>query len=127
VDAAATDYPSGVIGNWMMAVTANSQNAELATKLLEYLTSAETQMAAADSGAVPTRVSVFTDAELSAKYPFYATLLDATEQSRVRPRTPLWSEIENVFGIELSNAISNTKSVEQALADSQTAIEGIMK
>ena len=127
VDAAATDYPSGVIGNWMMAVTANSQNPELATKLLEYLTSAETQIAAADSGAVPTRVSVFTDAELSAKYPFYATLLDATEQSRVRPRTPLWSEIENVFGIELSNAISNTKSVEQALADSQTAIEGIMK
>ena len=127
VDAAATDYPSGVIGNWMMAVTANSQNPELATKLLEYLTSADTQKAAADSGAVPTRVSVFTDAELSAKYPFYATLLDATEQSRVRPRTPLWSEIENVFGIELSNAISNTKNVEQALADSQTAIEGIMK
>ena len=127
VNAAATDYPSVVIGNWMMSVTANSQNPELATKLLEYLTSAETQKAAADSGAVPTRVSVFTDAELSAKYPFYATLLDATEQSRVRPRTPLWSEIENVFGIELSNAISNTKSVEQALADSQTAIEGIMK
>lgn len=127
VDAAATDNASGVIGNWMMAVTANSQNPELAMQLLEYLTSADTQKAAADSGAVPTRISVFTDSELSAKYPFYATLLDATEKSRVRPRTPLWSEIENVFGIELSNAISNTKSVEQALADSQTAIEGIMK
>ncbi len=127
MDASSKDNASGVIGNWMMAVTANSQNPELAVKLLEYLTSAETQMAAASSGAVPTRTSVFTDSELSAMYPFYATLLDATEQSRVRPRTPLWSEIENVFGIELSNAISGTKTVDQALADSKVAIEGMMK
>jgi len=127
VDATSNDNASGVIGNWMMAVTANSQNPELAVELLKYLTSAETQMAAADSGAVPTRTSVFTDSELSALYPFYGTLLDATEQSRVRPRTPLWSEIENVFGIELSNAISGTKTVDQALADSKVAIEAMMK
>ncbi len=127
ISAASEDRATGVIGNWMMAVTANSQNKELAMKLLVYLTSAETQKAAADNGAVPTRTSVFTDAELSAKYPYYATLLTATEQSRVRPRTPLWSDIENAYGIELSNAISGTKTIDQALADAKTAIEDLMK
>lgn len=125
VDASAQDLPSGVIGNWMMGVTANTQNKDLAMKLLQYLTSADTQKAAADVGAVPTRTSVFNDTELAAKFPFYATLLDATENSRVRPRTPRWSDIENAYGIELSNAITGTKSVDQALADAKAAIEKI--
>lgn len=123
----APEYASGVIGNWMMGVPANTQHPDLAVKLLKYLTSAETQMAAASVGAVPTRVSVFNDAELSEKYPFYATLLNATEASRARPRTPKWGDIENVFGIELSNAISGIKSVDQALADAKLAIEDIVK
>lgn len=127
INAADTDKASGVIGNWMMAVTANSQNPELAMKLLQYLTSYEVQTAAADTGAVPTRVSVFEDADLAARYPYYATLYKATELSRVRPRTPLWSQIENVYGIELSNALSGTKTVDQALADAKVAIEAIVK
>jgi len=121
------EYPSGVIGNWLMGIPANTQNTELAIKLLTYLTSAATQKAAASVGAVPTRVSVFTDAELSQKYPFYATLLAATEQSVERPRTPKWGDIENVFGIELSNAITGIKTVDQALADAKVAIENAIK
>lgn len=126
VSAASSDNASGVIGNWMMAVTANSGNKELAQELLVYLTSAETQKSAADKGAVPTRTSVFEDQELAAQYPFYSTLLEGTQMSRVRPRTPLWSEIENVYGIELSNAISGTKDIDTALADAKAAIEKVI-
>lgn len=127
VSASSAANQSGVIGNWMMAVTANTTHPELAMKLLEHLTSAETQKAAADSGAVPTRTSVFTDADLVAKYPYYTTLLEATEESKIRPRTPLWSEVENVYGIELSNALSGTKSVDDALAAAKVAIEQVMQ
>lgn len=127
VSASSATNRAGVIGNWMMAVTANSTHPDLAVKLLEYLTSAETQKAAADAGAVPTRTSVFTDTDLVAKYPYYTTLLEATQESNIRPRTPLWSEVENVYGIELSNALSGTKSVDQALADAKTAIEQVMQ
>lgn len=127
INANDSDKASGVIGNWMMAVTANSQNSELAQALLLYLTSAEVQKAAADKGAVPTRTSVFTDAALSAKYPYYATLLEATRMSKVRPRTALWSEIENVYGTELSSAVSGRKTVDAALADAKTAIAKIVK
>lgn len=127
VDASSEEKPSGVIGNWMMGVTANSTHQELAIKLLEFLTSAETQKAAADVGAVPTRTSVFQDAELTATHPSYATLLDATENSHVRPRTPLWSQIEEAYGIELSNAITGQKDIDTALADAKAQIEKIVK
>lgn len=120
-------YSAGVIGNWLMGVTANSKNIDLSIKLLEYLTSADTQITAADAGAVPTRTSVFDNEELVAKYPYYTTLKEATEQSAVRPRTPLWSEVEQAYGIELSNALSETKTVDDALKDAKTAIEKIMK
>lgn len=125
--ASSTAYPTGMIGNWMMGVTANSTNSELAMKFLEYVTSADVQKKAAEFGGVPTRTSVFTDSELVAKYPYFATILTATENSVVRPRTPLWTDIETAYGAELSSAISGTKSVDQALADARTAIAAIMK
>lgn len=125
--ASSTAYPTGMIGNWMMGVTANSTNSELAMKFLEYVTSADVQKKAAEFGGVPTRTSVFTDSELVAKYPYFATILTATENSVVRPRTSLWTDIETAYGAELSSAISGTKSVDQALADARTAIEAIMK
>lgn len=122
-----TAYPTGMIGNWMMAVTANSGNTELAVKFLEYVTSEEVQKKAAEFGGVPTRVSVFTDGKLSAKYPYFKTILAGTENSVVRPRTPLWTDVETAYGTELSNAISGTKSIDAALTDAKAAIEGIMK
>jgi multiple sugar transport system substrate-binding protein len=120
-------YPSGMIGNWHMAVTANSANPELALAFLEYVTSADVQKKAAEFGGVPTRTSVFTDSGLLAKYPYFETILTGTENSVVRPRTPLWTDIETAYGAELSSAISGTKSIDQALADARTAIEAIMK
>lgn len=125
--AASTAYPTGMIGNWMMGVTANSGNSELAMKFLEYVTSVDVQKAAAEFGGVPTRTSVFTDSELLVKYPYFETILVSTENSVVRPRLVEWTDIETAYGTELSSAISETKSIDQALADARAAIEAIMK
>lgn len=125
--ASSTAYPTGMIGNWMMGVTANSGNSELALKFLEYVTSADVQKKAAEFGGVPTRTSVFTDSELLAKYPYFETILTCTENSVVRPRLTLWTDIETAYGTELSSAISGTKSIDKALADARAAIETIMK
>jgi len=125
--AASTAYPTGMIGNWMMGVTANSGNSELAMKFLEYVTSVDVQKAAAEFGGVPTRTSVFTDSELLVKYPYFETILVSTENSVVRPRLVEWTDIETAYGTELSSAISKTKSIDQALADARAAIEAIMK
>jgi len=45
----------------------------------------------------------------------------------VRPRMPEWSEIEAVYGAELSAAVSGAKTIDRALADARTAIERIKR
>lgn len=117
---------SGMIGNWMMAVTANSHNKELAFEFLKYATSAENQKIEAGFGGVPTRASVLTDPELVSKYPYFPTLLEATNNSVVRPRTPLWANVETALGAELSSAVSGVKTVDQTLADAAAAIKAVM-
>lgn len=122
-----TTYSTGMIGNWMMGVTNNSKHKDLSVKLLEYLTSEEVQTAAVDNGGVPTRTSVFNNQEVLTKYPYFKTVYEASVNGKVRPRTAKWSKVEEALGIELSNAISGTKSVDTALSDAKKAIEGIMK
>ena len=127
VNASSASNNTGMIGNWMMGITANSKNKDMALKFLEYVTSTEVQIKATEKGGVPTRTSVLKDNNLALKYPYFKTLLEGTENSVIRPRTPHWSDIETAYGTELSNAISGTKTVDQALADAKVAIEAIMK
>src|SRR5690606_39701614 len=58
---------TGMIGNWMMGVTANSQNKELAANFLTFITSSDTQKKLVEHGGVPTRKSVYLDSELASK------------------------------------------------------------
>ncbi|GHV94067.1 ABC transporter substrate-binding protein [Spirochaetia bacterium] len=123
----AAAHPTGMIGHWMMGVTANSTHKELALKFLQYVTSSASQKIMADNGGVPTRTSVYSDPVLAAKYSYYPTLLQATIDSVVRPRLASWSEIEAVYGAELSAAVSGAKNVDRALADAKAAIERIQR
>lgn len=127
VDGGAEKNAAGMIGNWLMGVTANSGKKELALEFLKYVTSAEAQKTEALHGGVPTRASVLTDAGLTAKYAYFPTLLEATNESVARPRTPLWGEVQTALGAELSAAISGVKSVEDALTTARMQIEMIME
>lgn len=118
---------TGMIGNWMMGVAANSQNKDLAAKFLTYITSAETQKKMVEHGGVPTRKSVYLDSELAAKYKHFPVQLEALQNSVARPRTPKWSRVEEALGAELSAAIAGTKSVEDALNAAKQSIDEIMK
>lgn len=118
---------TGMIGNWMMGVAANSGNKELAAEFLTFITSSETQKAMVEHGGVPTRKSVYLDSGLAAKYEHFPVQLEALQNSVARPRTPKWSQVEEALGAELSAAIAGTKSVEDALAGANSAINQIMQ
>ena len=94
------------IGNWLIAIPRDAKEADAAMDFLLWATSAEQMKLSAQRGNPPTRRSVFTDSQLQAKFPSYPAQLKSLENSRPRPRTPLWNEIENVFGIYLSKANS---------------------
>jgi multiple sugar transport system substrate-binding protein len=59
-------------------------------------------------------------------FPAYPVQLKSLQTSRPRPRTPLWNEIENAFGIFLSKANSGQLSAEEAMNQANVEIEKIV-
>ena len=114
------------IGNWLIAIPRESKNADAATDFLLWATSAEQMKLSAIRGNPPTRKSVFNDPQLVAKFPSYPAQLRSLESSRPRPRTPLWNEIENAFGIYLSKANSGELSAEDAMNQANAEIKKIV-
>jgi multiple sugar transport system substrate-binding protein len=114
------------IGNWLIAIPRDAKNPEAAMDFLLWATSAEQMKLSAQRGNPPTRKSVFNDPQLVAKFPSYPAQLRSLESSRPRPRTPLWNEIENAFGIYLSKANSGELSAEDAMNQANAEIEKIV-
>jgi multiple sugar transport system substrate-binding protein len=115
------------IGNWLIAIPREAKNAAAAFDFLLWATGPEQMKRSALGGNPPTRRSVFTDGELLAKFPSYPAQLRSLESSRPRPRTPLWNEIENTFGIFLSKANSGELSPEEAMNQANAEIARIIE
>lgn len=115
------------IGNWLIAIPRDAGNKEAAFDFLLWATAPEQMKRSALRGNPPTRRSVFNDAELLAKFPSYPQQLRSLESSKPRPRTPLWNEIENAFGIFLSKANSGELSPEDAMNQANAEIARIIE
>jgi multiple sugar transport system substrate-binding protein len=114
------------IGNWLISIPRASRNAEAAFEFLVWATAADQMKKSALAGNPPTRRSVFTDPELLTKFPAYPAQLRSLESSKPRPRTPLWNEIENVFGIFLSRANSGELTADDAMNQANSEIAKIV-
>ncbi|WP_085035261.1 ABC transporter substrate-binding protein [Ensifer aridi] len=124
---AGTKPGSSEIGHWTMGIMAASKNKQEAFDFMMWATSPQQIRISAERGNPPVRASVFTDPELTKqeKFRHYPVLMEAIEASTPRPRHPKWPEIENAFGIELSKAVAGTIKPEEALTNSQVAVEEI--
>lgn len=115
------------IGNWLIAIPRDAKHIEAAMDFLLWATQREQMKLSAQRGNPPTRKSLFTDPELVAKFPSYPAQLRSLESSRPRPRTPLWNEIENAFGIYLSKANSGELTAEDAMNQANAEIKRILE
>ena len=115
------------IGNWLIAIPRGSRNVDAAFDFLIWATTAEQMKKSALTGNPPTRRSVFTDPELLSKFPAYPAQLRSLETSKPRPRTPQWTEIENIFGIYLSRANSGEITAEEAMNSANDEIAKIVE
>jgi multiple sugar transport system substrate-binding protein len=114
------------IGNWLIAIPREAKDKDAAFEFLLWATTADQMKRSALRGNPPTRKSVFNDPDLVQQYSAYPTQLRSLENSRPRPRTPLWTEIENTFGIYLSKANSGELSAEDAMNQANLEIAKIV-
>ncbi len=115
------------IGNWLIAIPRDARNKDAAADFLLWAISAEQMKRSALRGNPPTRKSLFNDPELVATFPAYPAQLRSLQNSKPRPRTPFWNEIENVFGIYLSKANSGELSAEDAMNQANAEIRKILE
>jgi multiple sugar transport system substrate-binding protein len=118
-----------MIGNWLLGISASSKHKDDAFDFLMFAISRDEMVKAAEQGNSPVRPSVFEDPNLLAKpqFRFFPVLLEALRKSEPRPRQQHWAEISEGVSVELSAALSNKKTPEQALADANKRIAEIIK
>ena len=103
------------LGAWLLGVPAASKNKDRAFEFINWAAGAGPMKEATLRGNPPTRRSVFGDAQLRAKFRALPVQLQSLESARPRPRTPRWNEIENAFGIYLSQANAGTLAPDEAM------------
>jgi multiple sugar transport system substrate-binding protein len=115
------------LGSWLLGIPSGSKNKQRAVEFLFWATAGQQMRQAALRGNPPTRRSVFLDAELRARFRAFPAQLASLETARPRPRTPLWNEIENAFGIRISQANAGSLTTEEALQRANQEIEAIVQ
>lgn len=117
-----------MIGNWLVGISSESKNKDLAYEFISFASSAEQMKIAAEHGNSPVRISTFEDKELVAdpRFRHFPVLLEALNNSEARPRQPRWPEIVQALGTELSAAMTDAKTPQQAMDDANAAIDAIV-
>ena len=124
--AGAQAYNSNVYGIWTIGVPNNSQNKDLAVKLLAYLMDADVQKSTVASGGVPCRYSSLQDADVLAAYPQYEVVCKALESGMFFFFFSEWTQFYTILGTEMDNIVNGVKTVDQGLADAQANLEQLM-
>jgi len=118
---------ASAIGNWLLAIPRASRKARQSFEFLLWVTSREQMRLSALAGNPPTRKSVFEDRELIKRFRSYPVQYQALLHSRPRPRSPVWNEIENTFGVYLSQVNSGYYSPREGLESANREVEQILE
>ncbi len=125
----ATGKHSGALGGWQLAVSKYSKNPEAAAKIVEYLTTKESQMRMAIKHSnLPTRPDAYEDPKLAAEAPFMVSLLDTFKNAVARPSSVTarkYNRVSSKFWSEVHNVLAGKKTGAEAAAELEKQLERI--
>jgi ABC-type glycerol-3-phosphate transport system substrate-binding protein len=117
----------GLNGAWGWAIPNSSPDPDAAWTFLRWIESPEITKKRALLGGSPTRVDVFEDPELLAKYEYYPALRHLLETSRNFPVFTYTPQFVEVLGRELSLAVTGQKEPEAALATTSEEFADLLR
>ncbi len=121
-----TAKSTSMYGVWTVGIPNNSQNKDLALKLLEYVMSADTQLASIDNGGVPCRYSCLQNKDVLAKYPHLEIVCAALESGVYRPVIEEWNDFTTILGTEMDGIIQGTKTADAGLKEAQSQLDALL-
>lgn len=116
----------GESGGWGWAIPKNTsaEEKDAAWKFIQWVQSKKIAVARALEGHAPVRSDVFSNPDVLAKYPYYATAQKVVASGMAFPVFTYSAEYENVLGTQLSAVASGTTTPDAAL---KSAAEGLTK
>jgi ABC-type glycerol-3-phosphate transport system substrate-binding protein len=118
--------PGGELIYWNWCISANSKHKDAAYSFLQYYTDtaqqAKVAVAAATLGATK---DFYTDKDLAAKLPFLPAVNEALTNSNPQPSTAAWPKIQDQLETAVQDAISGSKSVDQAVSAMDDALKAL--
>ncbi|HEY9612252.1 ABC transporter substrate-binding protein [Allocoleopsis sp.] len=119
------------LGGWGLGMSATTKHPEEAWRLMQYLSSKETMRRyVLGSGEISAYKSLFKDPEIVAKYPHFPQLLEAVQQSVLRPPIAQYAQASDILQRYLSAAFTggmNSKDAMQAAAQETRNLMGSLK
>lgn len=123
------DAHSTTMGGWFLAINPNSENKEAAAELVKYFTGYDQELAAAvEDNRAPTLPAVYDDPKM-AENEVLAKFGKDYDVGVVRPSAgtgEAYPRVSEVMQLEITNALHQQKTVEEALNDAQAQIEQIL-
>lgn len=124
-------FPDGkstsCLGGYQFGLNASSKHPEEAFKLIEFLSSPESQKRyALEIAIAPTRTAVYDDPELKEKNPFMVGLKEVFTGSTPRPVHPAYPQMSLAMQSGLSAALANQTGVKEALDDIAQQLKDII-
>jgi multiple sugar transport system substrate-binding protein len=104
------------LGGWGLALSNTTRHPEEAWRVIEYMTSKDTlRRFVLETGLISSYKSLFTDPEIVAKYPYFPQLLEAVQQSVLRPPIAQYAQASDILQRYLSAAFTGAMSSEDAM------------
>lgn len=114
-----------VVGGEDIVLTKASKNRTAALQFLRYMDSFFAQSQMARAGQMP--ILKASTKWLAKIHPYYATYLKQIANAKPRTPTPKWTQIDQVITNDVAKAFQGSESVQQALTDAATQIDGLLK
>ncbi len=98
---------AATLGGWLYGISAYSQHPDEAWALIEFLSSQATQkMFAHRAGIAPSRLALFSDAELLTAMPQLGNHFSVLQTATARPRSPVYPAISHLLQRYFSRALA---------------------
>nr|WP_245788844.1 ABC transporter substrate-binding protein [Spirulina major] len=103
-------------GGWGFGISATSRHPEATWRVIEYLSSTDAQRDyILETGYVPSRIELFNDPEIVAKYSHYPDLLAVVQNSTLRPPIAQYAQASDILQRFLSAALTDKLTPTEAL------------
>ncbi|WP_017721537.1 ABC transporter substrate-binding protein [Kamptonema formosum] len=104
------------LGGWGLGISKSTKHPEEAWRAIKFFTSADAQKKyTLDTGKMPARQALYTDAEILAKYSHFLQILKVLDNSVLRPPIPQYAQASDILQRYLSAALTKRLSPEQAM------------